>query len=222
MAKTLAEVGNSIRDQVKGFVLSDDERIDIELVYGIVFNLRSLLIKEEYKQKGYIDVNAFSSTCCLEIKCDFIKCNGFTSNIKEYYVEIPKLEGSLGYDAIRYFGGVDKISPYRKLSLEGFQFAKYEKYTGSSPKYTVVDNIAMVKDLPTQNAKAICIIGVFENGSDVCQEDDVFPCPGHLLHKLELLAIQQLKSNIGIFPDDKNDARDQSPQAQPTPIEKRG
>ena len=46
---------------------------------------------------------------------------------------------------------------------------------------------------------------------DICNEDDPFPIARHLIHKLELLAIQQFMSTLQIGPDEGNNARDESP-----------
>ena len=58
----------------------------------------------------------------------------------------------------------------------------------------------------------MCMIAVFESPNDICNEDDPFPIARHLVHKLELLVIQQLMSTIQIGPDEKNDGRDDSPE----------
>ena len=59
------------------------------------------------------------------------------------------------------------------------------------------------------------MIGVFEDPRSICNQDDPFPIARHLVHKLELLVIQQLMSTIQIGPDEKNNGRDDSPDALP-------
>jgi hypothetical protein len=211
MSKTLAEIGYSIRNQVKGFFSSDDERIDIQLVYDKAWDVRSLLLKEEYRQFKKTNDQDFTSECCLEIKCDQIVCNGFNSGVKEFYVEIPKVESSLGYDAIKYFGPVEKTNSFRRMNFNGFLYSGAEKYTGKAPSFTLVDDKAILKNLPTKRMRFVCMIAVLEDPRDICNEDDPFPIARHLVHKLELLVIQQLMSTIQIGPDEKNNARDDSP-----------
>ena len=109
MSKTLAEVGYSIRNQIKGYFPSDDERIDIQLIYDKCWDVRSILLKEEYRQFKKINDQDFTPDCCLEVKCDTISCNGMSTGEVEYYVEIPKVEASLGQDAIKYFGTMNSV-----------------------------------------------------------------------------------------------------------------
>jgi len=212
MSKTLAEIGYSIRNQVKGFFSSDDERIDIQLVYDKVWDVRSMLLKEEYRRFKQLNDQDFTSECCLEIQCDVISCKGYNSGEKVFFVQIPKVESSLGGDAVKYFGTMNKKTPFRKQSFQGHLYSGHEKYTGNAPSFTFVDDKAILKNLPTKGMKFMCMIAVFESPGDICNEDDPFPIARHLVHKLELLVIQQLMSTLQIGPDEKNDARDDSPE----------
>lgn len=215
MSKTLAEVGYSIRNQIKGFFSSDDERIDIQLIYDKCWDVRSILLKEEYRQFKKINDQDFTSECCLEVKCRNIICNGHDSGVVEYYVEIPKIEASLGYDSIKYFGTVDKKTPFRRLNFQGHMFAEYEKYTGKAPSFTLIDNQALLNNMPTHGMKFVCLIAVFEDPRDICDQNDPFPLARHLIHKLEMIVIQQLMALIQIGPDEANNGRDNSPDALP-------
>lgn len=212
MSKTLAEIGYSIRNQIKGYFPSDDERIDIQLVYDKCWDVRSVLLKEEYRQFKKINDQDFTVDCCLEVQCDTIVCGGMDSGVKEFYVNIPKVEASLGQDAIKYFGTIDKMNPFRRLNFSGFMFSSAEKYTGRVPSFTIVDDKAILKNLPTRGLKYVCMIAVFEDPRDICSQDDPFPIARHLIHKLELIVIQQLMSTIQIGPDENNNARDDSPE----------
>jgi len=211
MSKTLAEIGYSIRNQIKGYYPTDDERIDIQLVYDKCWDIRSLLLKEEYRKFKKLNDQDYTTECCLEVECDIIHCNGYNSGVKEYYIKIPKVESSLGYDAIKYLGTVDKRNPFRRTSFQGFLYSDHEKYTSKAPSFTLVDDKAILKNLPTHGLKFVCLIGVLEDPRDICNEDDPFPIARHLIHKLELLAIQQFMSTIQIGPDEGNNARDESP-----------
>lgn len=212
MSKTLAEIGYSIRNQVKGFFTSDDDRIDIQFIYDKCWDVRSILLKEEYRQFKKINDQDFTSECCLEVKCNNIVCNGHDSGVVEHYVDIPKIEASLGYDAIKYFGTVDKMRPFRRVNYQGHLYTSYEKYTGKSPSFTIVDSKAILKNMSTEGLKYVCVIAVFEDPRNICSENDPFPLARHLVHKLELIVIQQLTSVINIGPDETNDGRDDSPE----------
>ena len=91
-------------------------------------------------------------------------------------------------------------------------YSEYEKYTGKAPSFTIVDDRAILKNLPTKGLKYILMIAVFEDPRNMCTEDSPFPLARHLVHKLELIIIQQLMSTINIGPDERNNARDDSPE----------
>lgn len=211
MSKSLAEIGYSIRNQVKGFFSTDDERIDIQFIYDKCWDVRSVLLKDEYRQFKKINDQDFTSECCLEVQCNTITCNGINSGVKEFYVQIPKIEASLGQDAIKYFGTVNKKIPFRRTNYSGHLYSEHETYTGRAPSFTLVDDKAMLKNMPTAGMKFICVIAVFEDPRNICNEDDPFPIARHLVHKLELIVIQQLTSLIQIGPDETNNGRDNSP-----------
>lgn len=211
MSKTLAEIGYSIRNQVKGYYSTDDERIDIQLVYDKVWDIRAMLIKDDFRQFKKVNDQDFSAECCLEVECGIVKCGGYNSGVKEYYVNIPKVSSALGYGAIKYFGNVDKMTPFRRMNYQGFMFSGHEKYTGKVPSFTLIDDKAILKNLPTTGQKFVCLIAVLEDAKGICKENDPFPLARHLVHKLELLAIQQFMSTIQIGPDESNNGRDDSP-----------
>lgn len=212
MSKTLAEVGYSIRNQIKGYFPSDDERIDIQLIYDKCWDVRSILLKDEYRQFKKINDQDFTPDCCLEIQCGKVSCGGMDTGVVEYYVDIPKVEASLGQDAIKYFGTMDNRTPFRRVNFQGFMYSDAEKYTGRAPSFTIVDDKAILKNLPTKGMKYIKMIAVFEDPRNICDEDEPFPLARHLVHKLELIVIQQLMSTIQIGPDERNNARDDSPE----------
>ena len=95
--------------------------------------------------------------------------------------------------------------------MEGIFYSGHSSYTGNAPTFTLIDNKAILKNLPTDNMKYLCIIGIFENPRNYCKPEDPFPIARHLVHKLELLAIQQIMSTLSIGPDEYNNAKDDSP-----------
>jgi len=211
MAKTLAEIGYSIRNQVIGYFGTDDTRISIEFVYDKAWDIRSMLLKEEYRKFKKLNDQDYTSECCLEICCDDTVCDGEDSLHSQFYVTIPKLEASLNYDGVKYFGTVDKKTPFRRANYGGYLYSDYSTFTKKAPTYTLVDDKAYLKNLPTDTMQYICVIGVFEDPRDHCAPNDPFPLARHLVHKLELLAIQQIMSTLQIGPDAYNNARDDAP-----------
>lgn len=206
---SLAEIGFSIRNQIKGFVSSDDERIDIEFIYKKVHDVRSLLIKEEIDKNKALSNKFYQRICCLEVICKKEECDGIPSGTTHYIVNLPPLEGVTPYSII-YFGNDDGSITFTPKNYSGSLYSQYSQYTGKKPYYTVIDDIAYLYNLPTDELKYICIVGILENPMDKgcypLTENEEYPMPNNLVHKLELIVIKQLMSLLNIVPDDKNNA----------------
>lgn len=212
MVATLAQIGFSIRDQVKGFFSVDDERIDIEFVYKKVRDVRSVLIKNQLKEMRMLDPALYQEICCLEIKCKELECNGIKTGKTEYYVELPKLEYDLGSYTVKYLGSVDKMTPFNRKSFQGFQYGQASLYTGDKPYYTIVGSTALLQNLPTTGAKFMCLVAILEDPLDggcyTATENDPYPLSNAMVHELELIVIKQLLSVLPVQPDLRNDATD--------------
>ncbi|MEE8327940.1 MAG: hypothetical protein V3R32_04000 [Nitrosomonadaceae bacterium] len=209
--QTHADIGYSIRNQIRGHVSTDDERIDIEHVFKLMYDVRATLLKEEYEKNKKTNFNSFSSECCLNVVCKEIECDGIKSGDTEYTVTIPRLLDALGRDAIKYFGTVDKKNNFQYLSYQGFQHSGASTYTGNVPGYSIIGETIYLKNLPTDALKYVCMIAIFEKPLILCKPEDPFPMGEHLIHKLQLLVIKQLLSTFGINPDEYNDAKDTPP-----------
>jgi hypothetical protein len=205
---SLAAIGFSIRNQVKGFFSSDDERIDIELIYKMVKQVRSTMAKNRYKEVGSVDELMYQEICCLEVKCTEIICNGTGSGTFEYSVDLPILEDI--YGNIKYFGSGDKKYSFTEKNWRGHLYAKASPYTGNLPYFTRVQNRAIIGNIPTPDMKFACIIALLADplngGCYLLDENDDFPISSNMIHELELICIKQLMSTLQIAPDNKNDA----------------
>jgi len=211
---TLAEIGFSIRNQVKGFFQSDDERIDIELIYKMVRQIRSVLIRERYKETQTVDDQMYQRICCIEVQCRNIQCNGVDSGVIEYYAEIPSLE-SLGGIEIKYVGTADMLHEFKYRNWSAKLYGDYSPWTGNKPFYTQYDSQMILGNMPTKGMKYICMIVLLDDpigtGCYLLTENDQYPISGNMIHQLELIAIKQLMSSLKEIPDMKNNASEISP-----------
>jgi hypothetical protein len=205
---TLAEIGFSIRNQVKGYFSSDDERIDIELIYKMVKQTRSTMAKNRYKEVGSVDELMYQEICCLKVNCKEIVCNGIPSGEQEYYVDLPILEDI--YGNIKYFGSGDKKYSFTEKTFRGSLYAKNSPYTHSLPYFTRIQNRAILGNMPTPDMEFVCIIALLADplngGCYLLDESNDFPLSSNMIHELELICIKQLLSTLQIAPDNKNDA----------------
>ena len=206
---TLAQIGFSIRNQVKGFFSSDDERIDIEFIYKKVKDARSLLIREEYKQYGRVAPELYQEICCLEIECRELECQGEKSGIIEKYVKVPALE-NLGSAAIKYFGSPDHKTPFNYRNYQGHLYGNASRWTGQDPYFTPVGHEFIIGNFKDDDMKVMCMVALLEDplngGCYTITENDDFPVSQSMVHKIELIIIKQLMSTLGVLPDTKNNA----------------
>ena len=208
---TLAEIGFSIRNQAKGYFSSDDERIDMELIYKMVHQIRSSLIKEAYLPARFVDNNFYQEICCLEVQCRNLICNGLDSGDVEYYVTTPQLEDLSGAE-IYYFGSADKKNKFQYRNYMGKLYGNASPWTGLKPFYVADRGEFILGNIPTSGMKYVCLIAILSdpmNGACFSlTENDPYPIPNNIVHKLELIALKQLMSTLQNPPDQKNNSQE--------------
>jgi len=211
MAKpTQIEIVYSIKDQLTAAGYTDDSLQDEELIGHILNNVRLVLLKDYYKEFKTIPPTFYQEQCCLDVVCKKVECDGVWSGDKELIVEIPPVV-SLGDNEIIYFGLSDKMSPFKYIPFQNLPFASHDKFNKKATAYTLVGTTTYIKNPPTQGLKYACMIALFEVPVEGCNPTEPgtweYPLPGILIHKAELLVIQQLLSTRQ--PEDiQNDARD--------------
>ncbi|VVB59147.1 Uncharacterised protein [uncultured archaeon] len=222
MSKSLSEVSYSIRNQLKGWIASQNEVISIEFIYKKISDVRSLLLQQWYTDNKWIDQESYSQVC-LEIKCEPIQCYDkhskayVDSGMKRYVVNAPFIEQFCGEQAIKYFGAPDLKHPYAKRSVSGQSFSESDAYTHHEPSFTRIGNRFILEHLPETGVKFVTLVALFEDVVEVCEPDEVFPFPSHLLHKLELLVIQQIQAPAKqMKPSSVSDSTDRSPVTEQT------
>ena len=189
MAKTYLEIAYDIIDQVKGQINSDDSRLEEGWVIGQMNDVRAVLIKQEIDQKKALGDYFYQQTCCLEVKCKELECDGIKSGEKQWYVELPELIGGIEWNDIKYLGLNDFKSSFERTSLVGFNNYEGNIYVGGKPAYNVIGNydgdgmIAVLKNLPSAGIKYLCLIGVLSEPSSQCDDslDNIYPLPDHLI-----------------------------------------
>lgn len=210
---SLASIGFSIRNQIKGFFSTDDERIDIELIYKQIKDVRALLIKDEINTVKAVNNAFYQTISCLELKCRSIICDGIDSEEKEYFVEIPVLADA-GTHTIKYFGSADKKTSFNQRNYQGHLYGNASPWTGSCPCYTIIGGEALIGNVTSDELKYLTLVAILDDplngGCFTLGENDPFAIPQSVVHKLELIVIKQLLSVINIIPDIKSNAANSS------------
>jgi hypothetical protein len=217
MSKSLSELCYSIRNPLKGWISSQNESISDEFIYREIADARSVLLKKWYLQNKWIDVENFSQTCCLEVRCNKIKCydsysgNEIDSNEMQYYVDAPFIESFLGEQAIKYFGNVDLKHPYAKRSFLGQTFSRFNFYTARVPSYTRVNNRFIIENLPETGTRFVTLVAIFEDVLTCCTPDCIFPFPNHLIYELEELVSKRIMDPARRRPGSRATTTDNNP-----------
>lgn len=207
--------------QVSGYIPSDDRRLRRRFVGHEVRNVRSMLLKEASASGIGVDREWYQRICCLEVNCETISCNGAPLPFRTHYIELPSLE-SIPFNP-SYLGTVDMAISFRQIPFGQFHYYTGGSFSTKQPAYAIIDNKALLK-LPSNllEVKNLCLFGVLSDPlEDTCvplTENDPYPIPTNVIHKLELLVIKQLLATVQLQGDEQNTGRDeQAEQRQPRP-----
>jgi len=208
-AKTLWSIRSSIRNELKGGWDIDDTRIHDRFIDDKIHDARNSIL-EDYSRSNPIDDSVYQKDCCLEIQCEELECDGILTGTKQYYVNIKPLLSINGTTFVRYVGSVDLKHSATEVPLTAWGLE--DTWTGNLFSYTRVTSDKMIlRNLPTQGMKYLCVIAVFQSPEITCTEwkDKAYPIPGSLIRKLEYDVVQILiKPFLVSNPIQKNDAAD--------------
>jgi hypothetical protein len=214
MEKSYKHIIADISEALSGYELTDDFNIDPDLIGGKVDDIRSLLMRDTYVNN--ILPGFFSQACCLEIQCRNVACPvdaPIDSPYNEYYIELPGGIPSLN-GAIKYLGGLNYTDPFTWVSITGFMNTKGRRFTANKTFYTIVNNNGVTEakllNPPTSGAKYVCAFAAWNKPNLVCDwnEEEKYPVPADLIHKLEYLVIKHFVETMGLPRDILNDAAD--------------
>lgn len=205
---TIAQLRNSIRNQVVGQVPTDDTRLRDRFIDYLIRTIRSQMASEDSARGTGIDQAFYQTIDCLEIKCGTVKCAGRTIEDTSY-VEIPVVTS--GRDGIAFLGSVDGIG-FSRRSLTAFIYGPASNRGGvKKPFFTVMVDRILLKNVPG-SMKLVRMQAVLEDPmTKSClplTQNDAYPIPDNRVHQLELLCIKQLLATLPITADQVNDAQD--------------
>lgn len=211
MADTLRHIVYRIKEELSGYIITDDNPFDDDYLIDKINTVREVLIKDHFKTEG-IEGMFYTNICCLEIKCEENGCyldGTYYRAGTVYSVELPDLISSVGWRNILYFGGVDKQSPYTRKTLDGFMSSSGALWTGHTEMFTIIGSKAYIKNLKTAGQLYVCLTGLLKDPRQACDYLDgvtAYPVPD--VHKLELLVKKDIMSMYGIMGDVLHDGRD--------------
>lgn len=210
MGKPLVKIVSTIRSQLTAHAPTDDSRLEPELIEDMVLDIRSMLIRDHYKGNQYLEDSFFQIYDGIEIQTSRFTIGAVQEKYPELYSEIPALQSEVGFKNIRYFGTVDGRLNFTRVSMTGFISSDGRLFTAEEPVYVVNGTRIHMKNLPNLGMRYGKLIAVFYDPRRVPNFDAEvdFPAPDSMIHKIELIAVKQLASTLGIPPDILNDAAD--------------
>ena len=212
--KTYRETVYSIIEFVSGFHVTDDNPLDEILVGKKMDDVRALLIKQEYEQKGTVN-DLFYQQCKVRIedqdraKHDDPKEEKERKEdfeIKQFHIDFPELLPNIGWENIKFLGTEGFETKYNRRSADSFIYAEHRRYSSHNVDYTLIGpSRALVRN--ERIANDIFLLGVFKSPLDVpgMTWDSMYPVPDPF--KLEMIVKQDILAGMGIKSDEKNDAR---------------
>lgn len=205
MGKSLEKIAYTILEKYTNFATTDDEALDIEIIYDKIHDTRIFLMNEEISKFKRLN-SAFYSICdCNEILCGPVVCGEYDSDVIRYYADVKFIEESLGKFAIRYLGTPDFKNNYRHLN---FPFGASGRWTKHVPAYAWVDGKIIFEQEP--DFKLFTTVAITKSGGcgDNCDVTAEYNIPGDLISKLEDIVLNGLFPSYKIKRDDKNNTAD--------------
>lgn len=208
---TLDFIASRVQAALSGGLVTDEGRIDLDLVRDSVNVARARHLQEIFRRRIGIPPQYFQRLCCLEIACEDITCEDQTMG-KEYLVEIPPVIGGLGRMSIRYVGDPKGLNPFTYASsLAPKLDHPYVKKKGKGGRYTMRgDDMLVLANLPTAGMEFICVELMASDPVHPlilsCDKSGRYPIPLDELEAIELRAYERYREMVGLQPDLANDA----------------
>ena len=209
MAKPLKNIVHSIIEKLSKFKPTDDFQIPYKFIVDKVHDIRASMIREEWRNKN-LSQEYYQLVCCIDVECEKAGCtiNGMfiSEGTKFYKATLPKLLSGVGDDNLLYLGTIGLKNKYTRKSFDGWMNQAGNRWTAYNPNYTIIENEAYLKNLPTA-LKRICILAILDTPQTACDWNDEtseYPVPSE--YRLEMLVVKDILSTWGIVTDEMNDS----------------
>lgn len=209
---TILETVYKIKERVSSFNITDDNKLDNELIISFMNDIRSSLIREQLNSEGFLANDYYQMNCCYEIECVEGACtyNGVSvsDGKSSYQVKLkPHVKGLSGAE-IKYIGDRLGYLPFTKMTFNEFISIEGRVWTGGTRAATILSTDLYLKNIPI-GMKFICLLEVLEDPRGACnwiEDTSEYPVPSDT--KLVDMVAYRLMNSLRM-PDDKlNNATD--------------
>ena len=205
--KPLRQIVYSIKEFISGFNIMDDNLLDDILIAHKVDDVRSTLIGQEYLAGHRLNDLYYQNITLAIEPFDTAKKDVFNVMFPEHErVVFPEVLTGIHWANIKYLGSLDFKFPFNRVSLDGFTYSDYRRWSSAMPNYFVLghDTAILRGDFKGQY---LLMVAIFKSPTELPQRswDDIYPAPNPF--KLEMIVKQDIAAGLGIRPDEINDAR---------------
>ena len=207
--QTLSKIVDELREELSGYRLTDDTLLpDREYFIDKINEYRGSVLRE----MEVIPEGCYTTTCCNEIDCKGQECTVdgivFKSKRKLYSVSLPNLIDGIGTKDILYLGLDGFAEDFTRVNLRNFIQADYSEYATDFAMYCRIGNSILIKNLPNDGLRFVCVTFVSMSPVDECNYDTAtnYPASDHILSRVKRLVKMDVLQSMGYPKDFINDA----------------
>lgn len=166
--------------------------ISIEQIKDEIAQMRNRMLYDGL-MSGKVDLEPYrQSVFKLPVaKKDFSGADGYSTNHKEYYAQVPELFHVAGSKPVAWVTAMDRKYPFKVVYGNDFMYVKYDKYSKLDPTIWISDTNLWLLNPPIANVQHISLRAVFENPRAVNGlagmkfiDDDSYPAPIAILSEI--------------------------------------
>lgn len=225
----IREISSSIHEKCEALNIGHYSLITEEYIWYLMDVYRALLARERQKQSGNLD-GFYQLSCCIDVSCDRIKCGGYDSGKSIFYVKPPEIVTGVNDMGISFVGPANFGDRKRGLT-DSFDIMGWDEWlsadfadwtfnrvgativSGYNDEDTREGTIILLRQLPTDGVKKVCVNAVFARPVNSICNDEVdefhYPMPTDLIAKLEMLVVKDILNGMNqSIPDSINNMAD--------------
>lgn len=197
--------------------LTSDVVISPEWVADMIHASRSALVPALYNGRASFE-GWYQPLYLKAVKVGKMTVDGlnFTPTMETYKIVLPcNLMQGMGMKNIQYLTSLDMDGHnYSRVSMNEFLSYKYHRYGKDNPIYVTDGHVIYLRNVGSQvyyNA-SLCLDNPTA-APNFTWESSVYPLPGHLHRKMEIVAFQHMAPKLGMPVDLLNNALDETKNA---------
>lgn len=202
MNDSIKSIVDKIIERHSAFNPTDDYPVDRDFIVSMCDDVRESLIRDSYKKLGIIDSKFYVRSCCHEIVCHSDDCqiDGLTvsSGLSHFKVELPETVSGINEQDLIRVGDAYGIVNFTKKNWGSYVNSEHSLWLKNKPIYTRFSGFILVKNIPTDGMKFVCIDYIPKHPTTICNYNDDMSYPVPSTNSLIEMVLEKLiESGIG-------------------------